>query len=122
MDWLTQARWRFGRIGAGACVMLAVWVALNMALSMMLVQAMGQNAVNAPIWLQFLISSGPLYLIAMPMGLMLMKAVPELPTRRFPMTPGRFFTLLLMCHRQPAVDGSLRRHGPERDRESGHGQ
>ena len=23
MDWLTQARWRFGRIGAGACVMLA---------------------------------------------------------------------------------------------------
>ena len=97
MDWLTQARWRFGRIGAGACVMLAVWVALNMALSMMLVQAMGQNAVNAPIWLQFLISSGPLYLIAMPMGLMLMKAVPELPTRRFPMTPGRFFTLLLMC-------------------------
>ena len=77
--------------------MLAVWVALNMALSMMLVQAMGQNAVNAPIWLQFLISSGPLYLIAMPMGLMLMKAVPELPTRRFPMTPGRFFTLLLMC-------------------------
>ena len=97
MDWLTQARWRFGRIGAGACVMLAVWVALNMALSMMLVQAMGQNAVNTPIWLQFLISSGPLYLIAMPMGLMVMKAVPELPTRKFPMTPGRFFTLLLMC-------------------------
>ena len=131
MDWLTQARWRFGRIGAGACVMLAVWVALNMVLSMMLVQAMGQNAVNAPIWLQFLISSGPLYLIAMPMGLMVMKAVPELPTRRFPMTPGRFFTLLLMClpimyggqhHRQPAVDGALRRHGPERDCGSGHGQ
>ena len=97
MDWLTQARWRFGRIGAGACVMLAVWVALNMVLGALLVQMMGESASDAPLWLVFLISSGPLYLIAMPMGLMLMKAVPELPTRKFDMTPGRFFTLLLMC-------------------------
>lgn len=97
MDWLTQARWRFGRIGAGACVMLAVWVVLNVALSVMLVRIMGEGAANAPLWLMFLISSGPLYLIAMPAGLMLMRAVPELPTRRFGMTPGRFVTLLLMC-------------------------
>lgn len=97
MDWLTQARWRFGRIGAGACVMLAVWMALNMALGALLVQMMGESVSDAPLWLVFLISSGPLYLIAMPMGLMLMKAVPELPTRKFDMTPGRFFTLLLMC-------------------------
>lgn len=95
MDWPTQAKWRFNRIGAGMCAMLAVWVALNLALSVMVAQTWGGN--DVPMWMMFLISSGPLYLIAMPVAVSLMKSVPALPVRRFDMSPGRFIALLIMC-------------------------
>lgn len=95
MDWPAQAKWRFNRVGASMCAMLAVWVALNLVLSVLVVQWWGGS--DIPMWLMFLISSGPLYLVAMPVAVALMKSVPELPVRRFNMGPGRFVALLIMC-------------------------
>ena len=75
----------------------AVWVALNMALSMMLVQVDGAERRERADMAAVLISSGPLYLIAMPMGLMVMKGRARTADSQVPHDSGRFFTLLLMC-------------------------
>lgn len=94
MDWLTEARRRCSRVGAGMCVTVVAWLVCNVAATLLLTSLLGDDL---PIWAILLASSGPLYVIAMPLGVLTMRAAPELPTRRFPMSPGRFVTLLLMC-------------------------
>lgn len=94
MDWLIEARRRCSRVGLAGCVMVAAWLACNTALSVLLLSVTNGNP---PAWALLLISSGPLYVVAMPLAVLVMRAVPALPTRRFVMSPGRFLTLLLMC-------------------------
>lgn len=96
MDWLTQARRRFSRVGAAFCVMLVVWIVCNVLATILLTRLVGDGS-SLPVWAVYLASSGPLYVIAVPVAVLVMRPVPPLHTRRFSLSPGRFFSLLIMC-------------------------
>ncbi|NEG55908.1 CPBP family intramembrane glutamic endopeptidase [Bifidobacterium platyrrhinorum] len=89
-----EAHRRFTFVGIGLCVMIAFWVGLNIVLSGLLAPYFPGGA---PSWLMMLISSGPLYLVAMPMGMTVLSRVPALKTREFPLGGKGFWTLLIAC-------------------------
>lgn len=89
-----EAHRRFVLIGVGLCVIVAVWVGLNTLIAGALSPYFPQGA---PTWVLLLASSGPLYAVAMPMGMFVFSRVPSLEVRRFPLGVGRFFTLLIIC-------------------------
>lgn len=100
-----MARHRFSAIGAGLALMVGVWILLNIVLSNlvpMLIPAgslpgQGGEVSGYPTWLSLLISSGPLYLIAMPLAVLVFRGVPALTTRRFSLSGLDTATLLLGC-------------------------
>lgn len=98
--WWKHARSRFSVVGFALSVMLVIWIALAIAVSFGIDAALpvfGIDAKKVPIWVNLLASNGPLYVIAMPAAVLMLRAVPKLPTRRFPLGGRRFFALLIMC-------------------------
>lgn len=89
-----EAHRRFTLIGIGLCVTIAVWTGLNIILSGLLSPYFPDGA---PTWLILLLSSGPLYLIAMPLGVVVFRRVPALRTRTFTLGGKRFWKLLVAC-------------------------
>lgn len=93
---LHTARKRYAVIGWACVAMLTIWLALNIIISALLTALLYQQG-SMPTWVMLLISGLPLYAVAMPIAVLLMRAAPTLPTREFPMSGGRFFTIFLMC-------------------------
>ncbi|MBT1173995.1 CPBP family intramembrane metalloprotease [Bifidobacterium sp. LC6] len=93
-NWLTIARRRFSLIGAALVLMMVLWIGLNTIIGFTVVHFVGHHV---PSWVQVLISSGPLYIIAMPVSLALFLRVPVTPTRRYSMRANEFIQLLIMC-------------------------
>ncbi|WP_300766355.1 CPBP family intramembrane glutamic endopeptidase [uncultured Bifidobacterium sp.] len=92
------ARRRFSRVGAGLSVMLLIWIALQMICYQLLSMVVAKGSDGSyPTWVTLVSSSGPLYLIAMPLSLLVLSAVPVLATRRFSMGMREFFRLLVIC-------------------------
>lgn len=94
--WQRFVRGRFSRVGYALATMLIVWAGLQ-SLAFNISAQFGIELGNMPSWAYLLASNGPLYLIAMPLAVLMMRAVPALATRSFPLGPARFFALLIMC-------------------------
>lgn len=94
-DWWFMARRRFDLIGFALCLMLFIWIILQIVCATGLKLAFGQQAL--PDWAVLLASSGPLYAIAIPLSLLIFSRVPTLRTRRFNLGVGKFFIYLIMC-------------------------
>jgi membrane protease YdiL (CAAX protease family) len=98
--WWKHARSRFSTVGVALSVMLVVWFALSLAVSLSLkfaLPALDIDAKHIPTWVNLLASNGPLYVIAMPIAVTILRKVPKLPTRRFSLDGKQFFALLIMC-------------------------
>lgn len=91
-----EAHRRFTLIGVGLCVMIAFWVGLNIVLSGLL-RPLFPGPGGVPMWLSMLVSSGPLYAVAMPLGLSVFSHVPALKAREFKLGAKRFWTLMIAC-------------------------
>lgn len=94
--WWQVARRRFSLIGFALCALLLVWLGLQVLIAALL-RMQGVNIGAMPTWLQLIAGNGPLYALAMPIAVLLMRAVPRIPTRKFPLGVGRFFILLIIC-------------------------
>ena len=90
-----EARRRYSVVGIALVVMVLCWIGLNILASQVLLLVWPDGQV--PAWGIYLASSGPLYLIAMPLSMLAFMRVPALPTRQFRLGGARFVTLLLVC-------------------------
>ncbi|MBT1173480.1 CPBP family intramembrane metalloprotease [Bifidobacterium sp. MA2] len=88
------AQRRFMVMGVGLCVMVAVWIGLNILISGAVAPYFPHGA---PSWVLMLLSSGPLYLVAMPLASTVFARVPRLETRRFALGAREFLALLVAC-------------------------
>ena len=91
---LLEAHRRFSLVGVALCVMMAVWLGMNIICTGALGVLMPQGV---PMWMLVLASSGPLYALAMPLALTVLRRVPALRTREFSLGAKRFRGLLLVC-------------------------
>ena len=94
-DWWFIAHHRFSVTGAALTVMVVLWVGLSFLVSV--VFTIIYPHAQVPAWLDFTLSNGPLYLIAMPAGWLILSTLPVLPTRRFSLGGARFWSILIMC-------------------------
>ncbi len=89
---ITAAKRTYSRAGAAITLMLVVWVLLTL-----LLQGAVAGMLHTPqlsMWLSVVISSGVLYCIALPLGFIVLRTEPMLPTRRFTLKPSRFLMYL----------------------------
>lgn len=93
--WLRVARGRFSVVALALTVMLLIWLGCQLVGVQILHLVWGDATV--PEWLELVISNGPLYLIAMPVAWLVLRSIPVLPTRQFPLGQSRFWVLLIMC-------------------------
>ena len=92
---ITAAKRAYSRAGAAITLMLVVWVLLAL-----LLQGAVAGMLHTPqlsMWLSVVISSGVLYCIALPLGFIVLRTEPMLPTRRFTLKPSRFLMYLLIA-------------------------
>ncbi len=92
---ITAAKRAYSRAGAAIALMLVVWVLLAL-----LLQGAVAGMLRTPqlsMWLSVVISSGVLYCIALPLGFIVLRTEPMLPTRRFTLKPSRFLMYLLIA-------------------------
>lgn len=95
MELLKNARRDFSRVGAGLSVLVVLWLALAMVISAALYLYLGVE--DLPNWGVYVSSSLPLYFVAMPIAVLIMRKISTVRTQRFDMKPGMFFKLLVMC-------------------------
>ncbi|MBT1163985.1 CPBP family intramembrane metalloprotease [Bifidobacterium felsineum] len=93
-NWWFVAHRRFALIGAALTVMMVFWLGLNFLATGALHQFFGANA---PAWAFLLASSGPLYVVAMPLSMLIFRLVPAIKTRQYSMKSNEFIQLLIMC-------------------------
>ena len=89
-NWWFVAYRRFSIVGVALAIMVAFWIGLNMLATGALHQFAGNDV---PTWAVLLASSGPLYLVAMPLSMLVFTRVPAISTRQFAMKPGEFIPL-----------------------------
>ena len=94
-EWLMRVRRAFSRIGGALCVMIVIWYALATVLSGVLYTAL--HTANMPNWASYVASGAPLYLLAMPVAVLIMRKLTVVETRAFDMKPSLFLKLLVMC-------------------------
>lgn len=93
-NWWFVAYRRFSIVGVALAIMVAFWIGLNMLATGALHQFAGNDV---PTWAVLLASSGPLYLVAMPLSMLVFTRVPAISTRQFAMKPGEFIPLFIIC-------------------------
>nr|WP_223852050.1 hypothetical protein [Bifidobacterium myosotis] len=92
-DWLAIARRRFSLIGATIVAMMLIGLAAGEIGWAILRSVFGDDA---PMWATVLVSSGTIYLIAMPLSMLIATRVPVLRTAQYPMHAGEFLRILIM--------------------------
>lgn len=92
-DWLAIARRRFSLIGATIVAMMLIWLVTAETGGAILRSVFGDDA---PMWATVLVSSGTIYLIAMPLSMLIATRVPVLRTAQYPMRAGEFLRILIM--------------------------
>lgn len=87
---LKAAGKRFSRIGASAALIYVSATVFQLAAAAVaaLIWPEGGN----PGWVDWVCSFAPMYLIAMPLGLLLMRRVPADPPEKTPLRPGQYLT------------------------------
>ncbi len=84
-----EAKKQFSRLGFAAFTILVVGSLLQLAAGALVGSVWPENQ---PGWALWAATFAPLYLIAFPLGLLLMRRVPAAPRKTRPMRPGRFLT------------------------------
>lgn len=100
-----SARRSYSRIGASFSVMIVVWMALVFVLGIGI--SMLHREAAHWMWVSLLVSDCSLYLVAVPLAYLMLKSVPEEPTRKFGMTFGELFEWFLVSLAIVFVGGLL---------------
>ncbi len=100
-----SARRSYSRIGASFSVMIVVWMALVFVLGSGI--SMLHREAAHWMWVSLLVSDCSLYLVAVPLAYLMLKSVPEEPTRKFGMTFGELFEWFLVSLAIVFVGGLL---------------
>ena len=92
---LNEAKKHFSRLGLGTFVILGLG-------SIVQILAMGVVDTVWPQWMEnswgmWLITFAPLYLIAVPVGLLLLRKVPAKPLEKHDLKPGRYIVSAIIC-------------------------
>ena len=95
-----SARRSYSRIGASFSVMIVVWMALVFVLGI------GISMLHW-MWVSLLVSDCSFYLVAVPLAYLMLRSVPEEPTRKFGMTFGELFEWFLVSLAIVFVGGLL---------------
>ena len=74
--------------------MMVFWIGLNILATEALRTLLGTDV---PAWAVLLASSGPLYVVAMPLSMLAFTRVPVIRTRQYPMKAGEFIQIFVMC-------------------------
>ena len=74
--------------------MMVFWIGLNILATEALRTLLGADV---PAWAVLLASSGPLYVVAMPLSMLAFTRVPVIRTRQYPMKAGEFIQIFVMC-------------------------
>lgn len=93
-DWWFTAHRRFSTIGSALAIMMVFWIGLNTLATEALRTLLGADV---PAWAVLLASSGPLYVVAMPLSMLAFTRVPVIRTRQYPMKAGEFIQIFVMC-------------------------
>ena len=93
-DWWFTAHRRFSTIGSALAIMMVFWIGLNILATEALRTLLGTDV---PAWAVLLASSGPLYVVAMPLSMLAFTRVPVIRTRQYPMKAGEFIQIFVMC-------------------------
>ncbi|MBO4914530.1 MAG: CPBP family intramembrane metalloprotease [Oscillospiraceae bacterium] len=91
----TEAKRCFSRLGMGAFVILGVATLLQAAMSIAFMYS--EPAWLSEPWSIWILSFVPLYLVAIPLGLLVMRSVPRFPAESRPFGVGNYLTLLPVC-------------------------
>ena len=92
---LNEAKKHFSRLGLGTFVILGLGAVVQ-------ILAMGVVDTVWPQWMEnswgmWLITFAPLYLIAVPVGLLLLRKVPAKPLEKHDLKPGRYIVSAIIC-------------------------
>lgn len=94
---LKEGRRCFSRLGFGAFVMLALGSVLQAALAGALSVFLLRSDQSLPSWAIWAATFAPLYCVAIPAGLLVMRGVPSYPVPQSALGTGRFLRLLPIC-------------------------
>ena len=100
-----SARRSYSRIGASFSVMIVVWMALVFVLGIGI--SMLHREAAHWMWVSLLVSDCSFYLVAVPLAYLMLRSVPEEPTRKFGMTFGELFEWFLVSLAIVFVGGLL---------------
>ena len=75
--------------------MMVFWIGLNILATEALRTLLGTDG---PAWAVLLASSGPLYVVAMPLSMLAFTRVPVIRTRQYPMKAGEFIQIFRHVH------------------------
>lgn len=94
---MTNAKRDFSRIGWSLFTIAAMTTALQILASVLwMICTIGTPLANAE-WATWLLTFAPMYLIAVPVGLIIMRAVPSEPRDSVKLWGKRFWMLMLIC-------------------------
>ena len=94
---LKEAKRCFSRLGSGAFVMLVLGSVLQAVLAGVLSAFLLRSGGGFPPWATWVATFGPLYCVAVPVGLLVMRRAPAFPPPRSALGAGRFLRLLPVC-------------------------
>jgi len=92
---LNEAKKHFSRLGLGTFVILGLGAVVQI-LAMGVVDTVWPNWMENS-WGMWLITFAPLYLIAVPVGLLLLRKVPAKPLEKHDLKPGRYIVSAIIC-------------------------
>lgn len=92
----TEAKRCFSRLGLGAFAILMIATVLQILISAVMLR-FGAPAWASESWAMWVMTFAPLYCVAMPVGLLIMRSVPAHPAQPSKFGAGRFVTLIPIC-------------------------
>ena len=92
---LRAARKQFSRLGLGVFAILAIGSVLQLAAAVLAGWLVPSE--NGPAWLIWLCTFGPLYAIAVPIGLLIIRKAPAAPMEKHSFSPGRIIVIGIIC-------------------------
>lgn len=92
---LNEAKKQFSRLGLGTFVILGLGTAVQILAIGVVDRVFPQWMENS--WGMWLITFAPLYLIAVPVGLLLLRKVPAKPLEKHDLKPGRYIVSAIIC-------------------------
>ena len=87
-------RKQFSRLGLGAFVILAAANVLQLILGVVLALVYPDG--GRPSWLVWLLTFAPMYLVAVPLGLLVIRTAPAAPRERHSLKPGQFIVVAII--------------------------